>query len=523
MRKTLTLLAAVLILSLAAPFAAGPAVADTVERDAQLTIEQPHYIDSAVTQTTENETEIYEAQGEHLRLYPENFDPENVIGVFVEPEGASIQADDHGGYVLEADETGTFTVIWEVERLVSEGNETVTQQVEYRADIRVTDGLDTTTIDQDRLDELEEDASEWRSINETATAQAGDSIWYSVLPGQPSGSEWIDSALDKQQLVHNPGAVFGRGMITVFIGLVSFGGALLLALWLGWVAKVIAYFRRKLNLHESIEDEEGELAQRFEQQAIRESQESVQNLRFTQFFLPHQADAMRELGETPFEADANLIGNSVLPSVGVAFKARAMGRDGYVGVVPESVLSDDDVAPHTSTDDILDNLRTAGETLEIARVDDVEPEAVTVDLTVAGRDWLDVLPVNEPVMLEYDPAETDVDTGDIVVDDIEWTPEDLVERMNFEREHFESEVEAARHVRQFFEVIREHSATDAEGRPDTDQYALETLLRNSQLLDDRFGIPRQYIIDVLEAAIAADDPVQDGKDLIDDRESGMYA
>lgn len=520
------LVALLLVASVTAPFVAGTATASTSlneTRDADLSIEQPHYVTGAVGETIENETQIYEVEGTPLRLYPENFDADDVVGVTVTPEDATIHEGDRGEFVLEPEETGTYTVIFEVEELVSTGNETATQRTAYRADIRVTGGLDTAVVSQDRLDALEEDAEAWQDINATANQQAENSLWYSILPGQPSGPEWIDSALDKQQLVHNPGAVFGRGLMTVFIGLVSFGGMLLLALWFGWVAKVIAYFRKKLNLHETIEDEEGELAQRFERQAIRDSQESLQNLRFTEFFLPHEADAMRELGETPYEADAELVGNSALGWVGVVFKARAMARDGYLGVVPEEIASADDADESRDTEALLSLLRASGERLSIQPAKSVDDETLTVDLSEADQNWLDVLPVNDAVMLEYDPVEADIDTSDIVVDDIEWTPEALVAQLNFEREHFKSDVEAAQYVRQFTEVVREHSATDADGRPDEVQYTLETFLRNSQLMDDRFGQPRQYLIDVLETAIANDDPVQDGKDLIDDKESGLYA
>jgi len=509
---------------------------DPDAREAALTIEQPHYKDATVTKTRENGTTVYEATGQAIRLYPESFSMEDVVSVTVSPgSSASLsQTPSETGYALRADNEGTYLITWEVDQDVPTENDTTIQRHRYQAIIRVSDIGSVTTVEQQALTDLKRDAEKWREINATASQQAQESWILALLPGDPDSEEWIQSALDKQRLVHNPGAAFGNGITLFVLALFSLGGALVASLWMGWHARVVQRLSRRLNIHESVEQDEGDVVSRLERQHMDDKLQSLQNEKHSNLFLPHEADAMREIGETPLEADINLWADTALPSAAVALKARAMGESGYVGVVPEDILlpdggtdGDDDDNDRdsevTPDEDLIETVRAADAQLAIVDADEVAADVQTVDLTAADRDWLDVLPVDSDAMLSFDPADVDVDRPALSVDEIDWTVQDLVLESGLEMRHFNSAAEAGRHLRDFLEWVRSHEATDPDGTPREERYVLETWLRNAQLLDDRFGIPKQHAIDVLEAAIMDDDPVADGRQMVADKELGKYA
>jgi len=532
-----------------------PSARDAVTADARqagLTVEQPHYVDGSVDRQTENGTVVYEASGQVLRLYPTSFGVEDVVAIRTQPDVAIERTASGTGWLLRPDQDGSYTITWEVDETVATDNGTTTERRTYQAIIRSSQVEGVTVVDADEYQSARSDARKWRKINSTAADEAEKSLIWALLPGEPDSEAWIRSGLDKQLLVHNPFTAFSDGLTLLVFGLFSLAGALFLAILLGWHASAVRYLSRRLNIFESIEAEEGSVATRLERQHIEDKQQSLQNEKHSNIYLPHEADAMREVGETPLEADVNIWADTVLPSASVALKARAMGKSGYVGVVPEEVALPDggdgsdghaddrdggahDDAEHRDADAsnqgdadrrtaaLVAAVREAGARLRIERREDVSPDATTVDLTAADRDWHDVLPVDEDSMLEFDPAGVDVDRPAMSVADCDWTVEDLVVRSGLEMDHFESAAAAGRHLRDFLAWAREHPATDASGAPRPERYALETWLRNAQLLDDRFGIPKQHAIDVLEAAIQDDDPVAEGREMIDAKELGEYA
>lgn len=528
---------AVLVVSVLAA-GVGTPVAAQETRDADLEVLQPSYIESDVQVRQQSGATVHEAKGEQLRLYPQAFDDSDVVDTGVEPASAQFTQSRVGdGWTLTVSETGTYDVYWIVEREIADGNETRTERARYEASVRVTGGLDVTTIERGELEEMRHDADAWRELNATAQHQISESWIVTLTPGRPSATEWLHSSMAKQQIPHNPGAVFGGGITMFFIGLFTFGGALVASVFLGWHAKAITWLQQRLNVFESVEQEEGELNKRFEQRERDRATESLQNAQFSDVYLPHIADAMRSLGDTPLEADCNLYANGILPSVGAAYKARAMGQDGYVGVLPDPDSNPDDVLPdggetpdegdaapgELTTDDVLGMARARDVRVDVQPTENVPEDAVTLDLTAAERDWLDVLPVDSATMLEYDIASADIDRDQIQIDGVDWNVEDIIARVQLEARHFDSAAEAATYFVDFLEDVRDHPVTDSDGQPRTCRMVLETLLRDSQLLDDQFDISKQFAIDMIQSAIEADDPVADGIDTVADIDEGKYA
>lgn len=513
-------------------------VAAQETRDADLEVQQPHYVDNNVQVREVNGSTVYEAEGSHLRLYPQAFDPEDVVDSGIDPGTAEFTRTQAGaGYALTVQETGTYDVYWIVERTVTEGNETRTERARYEASVRVTGQLDVTTVSQSELEELRHDADRWSEVNASIQHQIHNSWFVSLTPGAPTAGEWLHSSLTKQQLVHNPGAAFGAGLTMFIFGLFSLGGALVAVAFLGWHAKAITWLRQRLNVFESVEHEEGELNKRFEQRERDRATTSLQNEQFSDTYLPHVADAMRSLGDTPLEADCNISANGLLPSVGVAYKARAMAQDDYVGVLslddntvtdggePEPDPDPDEEAAELDVDDVLGMARARGDRVTIIDTDedDVPEDAVELDLSEAERDWVNVLPVGSDTMLEYDIADKDIDREDIQIESVDWTVEEIIARTQLESRHFESAAEAATYFVDFLKDVREHPVTDSDGEVRTCRMVLETFLRDSQLLDDRFNISKQFPIDMLQAAIEADDPVEEGLGTVADIDEGKYA
>jgi len=521
---------------------------------ADLDIVQPHYIDSSVDRSTDNGIAVYEASGQRLRLHPTNFDERNVIDTGISPaSNASFsQANAGTGYILEPEQTGTYELYWVVERPASGPNASAgdTERVRYEATISVDGNLGVVAVPESRYNEQQEQAEKWGTLNSSVQTMIDNSWIVSTLPGdRPTAEAFIESALRKQRLVHNPAAAFGEGLTLLIFGIFSLGGGLLFLGALGWHAKAVAWLRRRLNIYESVEDAEGDVARKMEAQNIADAKRARQNQRFSDVYQPHIADAMAELGETPYEADINLAA-SMLPSEAVAQKARAMGASGYVAVVPEAIVdlltgddgADDegdgasDVATDGGTDateaaaadinidtgTLLDHLEATDERLAIQPADVVDDDAVTVDLTEADRDWISVLPVNDEVLLEFDLAGAEYDRLDADGDLPDWDLEDIIERTHLEMRHFDSPAEAAEHLLAFVEDTCQHQVTDPDGRPRTTRTVLETVLRDSQILEDRFNLSRQHVIDWLEAAIRADDPVAEGLDHAADVEDGKY-
>lgn len=83
---TIVVLAAMLTSVLAGAATANIQNASGAEQ-AQLAVEQPHYIDSRVQTTSEDGDRIYQVQGEEIELQPTNFDSGDVVGFGSSTEG----------------------------------------------------------------------------------------------------------------------------------------------------------------------------------------------------------------------------------------------------------------------------------------------------------------------------------------------------------------------------------------------------------------------------------------------------
>lgn len=494
-------------------------------REAGLTVEQPHYVDSGVNQQSTNGTLVYEVSGAAIRLYPDSFGMDEVVAVRSQPDVSLDRLRSGTGWLMQPDADGSYTLTWEVDETVPTANGTTTERRTYQAVVQVSGVDGVAVVNQGESQQAREDAQKWRDINATAAEQADNSWIFALLPGDIDSEAWIQSALDKQRLVHNPGSAFGSGLTLLAFAIFSLGGALAITIALGWHARIVRSLSRRLNIFESIEDEEGSVATRMERQQAREKQAALQNEKHSEVFLPHESDAMREIGETPLEADINLWADTLLPSAAVAFKARAMAAAGYVGVVPDDVpRADGGEAGHTTDPEpVIEAVRAADDRLALMPRDEAPPDASTVDLGAADREWIDVLPVNDDEMLEFDPAGVEVDRAGMAIEGVEWTVEDLTVESGLEMRHFDSAAEAGRLLRQFLTWVVEQDITDADGRPRRSRYVAETWLRNAQVMDDKFGIPKQHAIDILEAAIQDDDPVAEGREMITDKELGKYA
>ena len=216
---------------------------------AELYIDQPSHIDSPVDESQERGMTVYETKGEELRLYPENFEKENVVesGIVDGSTDASFSWNKAvSAYVLEPEAEGSYEIYWVVsEEVVVSGeddNETTTEtrQVEYRAAVVASD-TESVVVNQDSYAETQEKASNW---DEWSREVKG------IFGSDADVERQTERALSALVFLHNP-ASYLTGDVTA-VALILFttrGGNLVLlllsAVFLVPVAGFIAYRYRR--------------------------------------------------------------------------------------------------------------------------------------------------------------------------------------------------------------------------------------------------------------------------------------
>lgn len=222
----------VLVAALLATAVVGPATAADPPRRAELTVHQPHYINSQVGTEDSGNLTVYKARGEVIRLQPENFNASDVVEVSIAEDVGSISFQrDRGVFELDSEGVeGTFRVTWSVREQVREnvrdGNttDTVARNVtrEYGAIIRTSD-VDLAHVPSSRIDDLRSDAENWSEV---------ESLYGSVGNPDKSIEKKLQFGANLVDAAHAPvkalSGDFGMAIQAVFF---SAGGLIFFALW----------------------------------------------------------------------------------------------------------------------------------------------------------------------------------------------------------------------------------------------------------------------------------------------------
>jgi len=528
-RSSISRLAAclgVLLVVLAALSAAvAPAAAAPGEQSADLTVRHPSWMDAEMGTAQTNDSTVYVVQHDRVRIQPQNFDAENVVGFGVETTSGELTYDDGLGlFVFEsAGETGTFKLYWEVEtqRVVTQNNSTTTQTVRerYTAVVRVEQAQSYRHVSDSEYEQTEDDAANWSSFASSVREIAGDDA---------NMEQQTQKAVNLLRLSADPFAALTGSYTTTWLLLVGFGGVgsilvtFTIAAWHIWTRRHDIKYRFR---EETVKAEAKDLDDRLAEYTRTERQNALQNMDWQDIIEDdHVARAMRDtLGETVFDGAVRLQ-ELLLPEKLVRDRLAAMGENGYVGlVVYEPVATDGGGDAPTGVDGDDRRLVSA----DLAHKDELGDEGPengeVVDLAAPPEAFVDALDWTHPDLVSFDlvGASSPVDSQ-VTVDELDLDA--LVDELDAQRQAFDDPDLYGQYLLQFVEDVRESDYCDEQGYPDSTRYVLNNWLQICQTTTQKFEVPLlEYLGDGVERALIMHDPLAEADDAVRDIQRGVDA
>jgi hypothetical protein len=472
-----------------APAALATQDATTTER-ADLTISQPHYVDTSVNVDQGSNATTYEVKGSYFEIQPENFQPGDVIDYGVEQDSASLSYDKTTGeYILDtSNQAGTFSVYWIVTTSTgattntteetSPGNETNTtdstsgnestttsspERVRYEAQIQTSTG-GLAHIEQSKLNQLQEDAQNWSEVVSTFGNLGGDSV--------PIETK-LETAANWYQFSVNPfSALSGDFTAAILMLVLTNGGRLALALLIGVPLLALAPVAIKYrSLKDRLPDVDELDQQQLEMYAQQRKEQAVE---VTPHDLPmngRTADKLQSiLGENLWEIKDTIHRLFDHEQTKQAF-LQAMAYNGATATIThdddgvrEVVVYDSDADPPDSAEALAD-------------LDDQDFDAV-----VEHADWSQV---NQNA-LRHDVPVDEVDVPIAPTDD----ENDLVDELDVSiPEDFESREAFAEAIFEVWKFLAAHDYTDDHGQAREEQTLLNIFSLLSTVTAERYDHP----------------------------------
>lgn len=487
--------------------------ADDDATTADLAIRQPDYVNNDVREQTENGTRIYLAQGSELLVTPTNVDGENVTDYRVETDGGELTYDDTlGVYVFRPSGEGTYDLSWTTwsdESVASEnGNDTTTEtrtvEREYTANLRVDGGVNVEHITASESAERDHYLELGREVNAT-----NQDLRESALPfARTSGDDYemYQALVDRYVNTGNPiGLLTGNFGSIVTMLVMTMGGWLLIIAVFGGFGNAIRKLKKKLHIHESVEHEEGDIADRMAEVETAQRDRAFQNVDWNDLFEDDAvAGWLRDTGENPHDGFQRLTSGELCPENWMRDRLQAMGAVGYQATVSRAETADD-----TDGEDADDS---EGEIIDATLAtpddgDDLEPIA---DLDVAQL--VDAVDWGDPVLWD----DFHLPDADIDFDDLERTPltmdlDATMHEANLQVEKFPNKRVAGQCLRELVESVEQHEYSDVSGRPQTAREGMNNLLKGLQQASDRHQMPVQAIAEALEQALINHDPNEEAR------------
>lgn len=207
-------------------------------RNAELDIQQPHYVEEPVRVQTTDDTTVYAVQGPVQRIVPVNFDPDDVVGVTVKQENTSadIRFDERREqWTLDTNgQSGTYTVIWRVEESVASSNASATQTVRYEAQIRVSTSS-LVHVSEDKYKTAQEDAKKWQEHVLEPLEDVVSDEQQIIEKHLPRGIAWIKFTLNPTTALTGTFLVLLTTLMMTpggwFFSTIIFGGPILVVRW----------------------------------------------------------------------------------------------------------------------------------------------------------------------------------------------------------------------------------------------------------------------------------------------------
>ncbi len=502
-------LAALVVALLAVGAVAVPAVAqqsDGVQR-AELSIDQPHYVDGDVSVSRGPNVTTYEVNAPAVQIHPQNFAPGNVVDAGVDGPGSLSFNEQRGRYEFSADATnGTRTLYWIVaeERTITANNTTETEIVQVRYEARLTvQRANLVHLEQSEFRDTQERAANWSELVATIRDP-------SVAGPNADIEATIQTMVNLLQLRNDPFRALS-GDITAIVTLLTLTqGGLFLLLVTVVVHLGIRYADiRSIRSREQVDAERGSVEDLLEEFESEQNKQALETMTWAEI-LPSDrlAKEFRETFGPPLDGFMALY-HSVAPRTLVHDRLRLMGADGWVGVAEREDTASDGI-PDSDGERAIETVRLvpADECdLEEDHDDRIDLTALDgpEDPVVDAVDW------EADPLLAFDPTSVDADSLDdeVSIDtvlrapDVDELTEDLLhewDRLNEPRETY------AEYLVEFLRTV-EQSEFVSDGDVDSVRQALNLLLRTDHHLDEQQRAPFAGLLtDAVETALAAYDP-----------------
>jgi hypothetical protein len=472
----LAVIVTVMALAAVAPAAAG----SIATQDANIAIEQPHYVDSEVTTNeTENGT-TYFAAGGVVDIVPQNFNDSQVVEYGVD-NGDLTHDPQTGEYRLHTNgESGPYDVYWVVaERVeVNTGNNstrTDLRKVRYQATVQIQNAGYHHVADSE-YSQLEEDAANWTEVEAT---------FRDIGPSSMGINEKLQKAVDAFKFLSNPFSAL-TGNFTAAVILLTFtnGGRLLLVLLLilptAAAAPVFVKYRR---LRADVPEIES-----LDQEKMRIWREQRKQL-LTEV-TPHDLDLESRTADKLMERlgqNIRQINNKIFRAIDWPVMKRvllqAMGANGYQASITRG--SDGEIASaHIREPDAPDAQPDGGEEVEIVDLSEPSDELVAA----IPNDELSTTALNSEVSIE--DIDSPLQDGDL---DAEWISQQGIEFPD----DFESRSDLAEALGACMQAAVAHDYTDAHGNIKPERSLMNTLHVIMTSTAERFDVPTaRYYRDV---------------------------
>lgn len=509
----LVALAAVLLVATAVGGAAGQAAAVNDTRSASIAIDQPSYVDGDVQTIRSNGSRIYEATGSPLRIVPQNFAPEDVVNYGVETDEGTLSFDEEMQFYRfdPRGQTGTFRMFWVANTQVTVGNgsnaTTERRQVRYTTRVRVTNAASMHHLTESEYQQRQDMVELGEYTNDTiADLQDRGLTFFDA-----SGSD--RSVVEKMALrAQSTGAPFqaltGGASQFVLLLFLSLGGAFIAGTFLVILAYYILKYWKVYRERQAIRAVEGDVDTKLLEAETRERMASMAKTPWQDVFEDdHVAAGFRNaFGETLLSGWMALK-STLLPENVVRDRLQAMGECGWAA---RRVESDGGVATEP--------------TYELAKVPDADPakDDGLEPLTPPRKTVMDGLDWNAEALRTFDLSRADVDANEFDIDAPTLSLPEIIERLDVQKDHWESEEEFGAYLFDFVESVRHNDFCDAEGRPNDVRYAMECFLRVAKLNEDRHHFPTAgFYADAFEYALESHDRAAEIDQFIDDVRDGQ--
>jgi hypothetical protein len=506
------LIALLLVCSLLVPGAVGAQA--FAEAEADLTVQQPHYVDSDVTTDTSGNTTTYRTAGKRLYLEPQNFNESRVVDYGVGTNGPATLTRDQalGTYQFTADEPGTYEVFWVVseQREVVTNNTTAVQDVRVRYSARINSSQTSLEhLPPGTLDETREDAANWSAFASAVKSER--------VAGEDANMEAASQlAINLLRLRYHPLSAFAGNFTQIVTLLVlTLGGLIFLALAIGWHAFSRYHDVSELREMRQLDSERADLEDELDTLEMKETLATLEGMDWNHLFPDDVARAFREaFGETVLDGWLRLQ-SALAPRRLVRDRLQAMSED-FVAVTDDRVPQSDGGVVSSPGEGVSATLYPRGETPEDAdaRVHELGDPA---DWLIDAVDW------NDPELISFNLAESDIDHDNLDTTLESPTIDDLVEEWDIQLERdFDGDRELfAQYIGEFLRSVADHDITDPQGRPRRIRVAANVFLRLSRVLRDRHELPTATYMAEWSELLATSYSTEDEIDqYVDDVETG---